>query len=398
MKQSNAVLVLESGIYFRGKIFGYCGETYGEVVFNTAIVGYEEVITDPSYKGQIVVMTYPHIGNYGLSLTDVESRQPWIEGFVVNEYSRTSSNYRARSVVEEFFKKYKVVGIENVDTRALTRYIRDNGSMRGIISNKVDKIEELVKKVKSVPKIEELDLVREVSCKEVYLPFKKEQTDIALQETEFYSFPTQCGYKVVVIDCGCKYNILRSLRERGCEIVVVPPDTPYKKILDYAPDGIFLSNGPGDPQSVPYVFKTVEKIIDYEISSKDYIPIFGICLGHQMLGLAFGGKTKKLKFGHHGINHPVKNLNTGIIEITSQNHNFVVEYKQIKDKFFLEGNNDIEITHLNLNDFSCEGLRHTSLPIFSVQYHPESAPGPNDSKYLFSEFVRLMKDYKKGKK
>ncbi|MCX7715892.1 MAG: glutamine-hydrolyzing carbamoyl-phosphate synthase small subunit [Endomicrobia bacterium] len=395
---TDGILMLETGMFFTGKIFGYIGETAGEIIFNTGIVGYEEVLTDPSYKGQIVVMTYPHIGNYGITLYDFESVVPQVEGFVVHEFSQIYSNWQAKHSIEQLFKKYKIVGIEGIDTRALTKYIRTKGSMRALISPEVNNVKKLYEKVKKVPSIIGQDLVKKVTTKNIYQPFSmefnKQQTlpVYALTNNVFISVNRQPpSYKVVVIDCGCKFNILRLLRKYGCDLIVVPADTSFDKILSYNPDGIFLSNGPGDPEGVPYVFKTVEKIISYSISTNTYLPIFGICFGHQMIALAAGGKTYKLKFGHHGINHPVKNLSTLQVEITSQNHNFAVEMEEIQGKLYIKGNRDLEVTHLNLNDYSCEGIKHKNLPIFAVQYHPESAPGPNDSKYLFEEFINLMK-------
>ncbi|MCX7940961.1 MAG: glutamine-hydrolyzing carbamoyl-phosphate synthase small subunit [Endomicrobia bacterium] len=393
----DGILMLETGVYFKGKLFGYVGETAGEIIFNTGIVGYEEILTDPSYKGQIVVMTYPHIGNYGITYYDFESIHPQVEGFVVHEFSKIYSNWQAKTVIERVLNKYKVVGIEGVDTRALTKYIRTKGSMRAIISPATKDVSKVYEKVKKVPSIVGQDLVKKVTCEKVYSPFTQELKKgktlqaHALQDNPFIpaeNLPTK--YKVVVIDCGCKYNILRLLRSHGCDLIVVPADTSIDKILSFSPDGIFLSNGPGDPEGVPYVFKTVEKIISYSISTNTYLPIFGICLGHQMIALALGGKTYKLKFGHHGINHPVKNFVNGQIEITSQNHNFAVEMEQADNIYYVKGNRELKVTHINLNDYSCEGIEHIKLPIFAVQYHPESAPGPNDSKYLFEKFINLL--------
>ncbi len=394
------ILILEDGVYFKGRFFGHVGETYGEVIFNTGLVGYEEILTDPSYKGQIVVMTYPHIGNYGVTYYDFESIKPQIEGFVVKEFSKIFSNWQAKSSIDKLFKKYKIVGLEGVDSRALTKHIREKGSMRGLITPEKN-LNEAYKKVQQVPSIVGRDLVKKVTCSKPYSPFSEQNLPEAitypLKENLFVDLKNiQPKYKVVVIDCGCKFNILRFLRCYGCELIVVPADTSAEKILGYSPDGIFLSNGPGDPEGVPYVFKTVEKVISSQLQASNsklqtsFIPIFGICLGHQMIALALGGKTYKLKFGHHGINHPVKNLKNSTIEITSQNHNFAVEMEEIEGKLYIKGNKDLEVTHINLNDYSCEGLIHKNLPIFAVQYHPESAPGPNDSKYLFKQFVDMM--------
>ncbi len=397
----DGVLMLETGVYFRGRIFGFPKEASGEVIFNTGMVGYEEILTDPSYKGQIVIMTYPHIGNYGITYYDFESVEVQVEAFVVSEFSKNFSNWQAKHNIEFLLKKYKIVGLEGVDTRALTKYIRTKGSMRGIISLEKD-LKKLYEKVQKVPPIIGQDLVKKVTCKEIYEPFKQKGKDdiinYALNKNLFVNFDDETQkYKVVVVDCGCKFNILRWLRKVGCELVVVPADTSLDKILNLMPDGIFFSNGPGDPEGVPYVYKMLEKLISYMVNYNKYLPVFGICLGCQMIALAFGGKTYKLKFGHHGINHPVKNFDTQKIEITSQNHNFAVEIEEDEGNYYVKGNKDLRVTHINLNDYSCEGVEHKKLPIFAVQYHPESAPGPNDSKYLFYKFVELIKKYKNAK-
>ncbi len=357
-KIKEAILALEDGTIFKGTAFGAIGEAYGEVVFNTSMAGYQEVLTDPSYKGQIVAMTYPLIGNYGINSEDVESGKPHVSGFVVRECSRIASSWRSQKSLGEYLKENNILGIEGIDTRALTRHIRLQGAMRAIISTKDLGIESLVRKVKASPGLIGRDLVKEVTSGRVE------------------NWNEEGKYKVVVINCGVKFNILRELVKNGCQVVVVPAKTEVKQILDIRPDGVLLSNGPGDPEGVPYVVNTVKKLIGK-------LPIFGICLGHQMLGLALGGKTYKLKFGHHGANHPVKDLKTGKVAITVQNHGFCVDIESLNKK-------DIEITHINLNDNTLEGIRHKELPVFSVQFHPEAGPGPNDAKYLFKEFIRLM--------
>jgi len=353
-----AILALEDGTIFEGTSFGAVGEQTGEVVFNTSMTGYQEILTDPSYKGQIVTMTYPLIGNYGINFEDFESERPHLSGFVVREASRIVSNWRADMSLNAFLKKYKIMGIEGIDTRTLTLHIRSAGAMKGIISTKDLDAQSLVKKAKASPGLVGIDLVKAVTCKKAYAWNKSGK------------------YKVVLLDCGAKHNIMRELAKRGCQVFVVPSKTSAKKILSMKPDGVMLSNGPGDPAAVTYVVETVRQLIGR-------IPIFGICLGHQMLGLALGGKTFKLKFGHRGANHPVMDLRTRKVEITTQNHGFCVDLNTLDL-------NEVELTHINLNDQTSEGLRHRKFPVFSVQYHPEASAGPHDSRYLFDEFIRSM--------
>jgi len=353
-----AILALEDGRVFEGKSFGATGERSGEVVFNTSMTGYQEVLTDPSYKGQIVTMTYPLIGNYGVNEADFESSQPHLEGFIVKECSQVFSNWRAEKSLSAFLKQYNVIGIEGIDTRALTRHIRLAGAMKGVISTEDMNKKSLVKKARSSPGLPGRDLVKQVTC------------------SQSYQWEKEGKYKVVVLDFGVKHNILRQLRLVGCQVLVVPAKTETEEILKIKPDGLLLSNGPGDPAGVPYATETVKKLMGK-------IPIFGICLGHQILGLALGGKTYKLKFGHHGGNHPVKDLKTGKVAITVQNHGFCVDMDSLKGK-------EVELTHINLYDHTLEGMRHTKLPIFSVQFHPEASPGPHDANFLFKEFVEIM--------
>lgn len=356
-----ALLVLEDGTVFFGNTFAGQGEVSGEVVFNTGMTGYQEVLTDPSYKGQIVTMTYPLIGNYGINSEDIESGRIQVEGFVVREYEPVPSNWRSQHTLADYLNQQGIVGIEGVDTRALTRRIRLSGAMKGVISTSDLDPDSLMKKAKASPGLVGRDLVKEVTCHRPY--------EWAPEKT--------ARFNVVALDCGMKFNIARNLAQRGCDITVVPAHSTAEEIRAINPDGIMLSNGPGDPEPITYAVDTIKRLIPY-------YPIFGICLGHQLLGLAFGGKTYKLKFGHRGANHPVKNLLTGKVEITSQNHGFCVDMESIKDP-------EIEITHINLNDQTLEGMRHRTLPIFSVQYHPEASPGPHDSSYLFDEFIELMK-------
>ena len=356
-----AILVLEDGRTFHGASFGAEGETFGEMVFNTSMSGYQEILTDPSYAGQIVCMTYPLIGNYGVNEDDVESRRPWVEGFVVRESSRIASNWRSTERLDAYLKRNNIVGLEHIDTRALVRHIRDKGAMRSAIST-VDLDEKsLLKKVLNSPEMQNRELAGAVT---VEAPFE-------------YTADTHAKYHVVCFDFGVKTNSLREFSKFGCRITVVPAETSAEEVLALKPDGIFLSNGPGDPASMKETVAEIKKLTETQT------PIFGICLGHQLLGQVFGGETYKLKFGHRGGNQPIKNLDTGKVEIASHNHGFAVSRESLPS--------DVEITHVNLNDNTVAGLRHKSLPIFSVQYHPESAPGPHDSEYLFRQFVELMR-------
>jgi carbamoyl-phosphate synthase small subunit len=370
-----ALLVLEDGLVFQANSFSGQGETLGEVVFNTGITGYQEIITDPSYKGQIVTMTYPLIGNYGINDEDIESAKIQVEGFIVKEYCPFPSNWRHKKTLACYLKENGVLGIEGVDTRALTRHIRLQGAMKGIISTYDLNIESLLKKLKGFRSIVGQDLVRSVSSSSSYLwqgGKRKEVRELGPYIWQDEKKP----YKVVVIDYGVKFNILRELEKRGCEVLVVPAKTKAQNILGLNPDGILLSNGPGDPAPLDYAIEEVRKLIGKK-------PIFGICLGHQIIALALGGRSFKLKFGHRGTNHPVKNLSTGRVEITTQNHGFCIDIDSLKGK-------DLEITYINLNDNTLEGMKHKSLPLFSVQYHPEASPGPHDSNYLFADFIKMM--------
>lgn len=359
---SKAILVLEDGRTFVGKSFGADGETFGEMVFNTSMSGYQEILTDPSYAGQIVCMTYPLIGNYGVNTEDVESRRPWVEGFVVREASRVASNFRSTGSLQEYLKENDIVGIEHIDTRALVRHIRDKGAMRAGISTVETDPQLLLNKVLSSPGMANRELASAVTV-----------------DGE-YDYPAADGekYHIVAYDFGVKTNSLREFAKFGCRVTVVPADTTADAVLALEPDGIFLSNGPGDPASMTSVVSEIKKLTSTQK------PMFGICLGHQLIGEAFGGKTYKLKFGHRGGNQPIKDLTTGKIEITSHNHGFAVDADSLPA--------DVEVTHINLNDHTVAGLRHKRLPIFSVQYHPESAPGPHDSEYLFERFIEMMKN------
>ncbi|NOY05158.1 MAG: glutamine-hydrolyzing carbamoyl-phosphate synthase small subunit [Chlorobi bacterium] len=367
----SAILVLENGAVFRGTSFGSKGEITGEVVFNTSMTGYQEILTDPSYAGQIVTMTSPMIGNYGVNKEDVESSRPRIRALVVKEYSTRFSNWRAETSLHEYLQEYDIPGITDIDTRQLTRMIREIGAMRGILSTETDDVNALLERVKASPVMSGLDLASEVTTKEAY-KWESAQTsngfDVPVSSTE-------PAFNVVVVDFGVKYNILRRLRAHGMKLHVVPASASADEILALEPDGIFLSNGPGDPAAVTYAIDTIRRLVGKK-------PIFGICLGHQLLALALGAKTYKLKFGHRGANHPVKNLRTAVVEITSQNHGFAVDADSLPA--------DLELTHVNLNDSTVEGFRHRSEPVFCVQYHPEASPGPHDSDYLFRQFREIM--------
>jgi carbamoyl-phosphate synthase small subunit len=374
-----AILALEDGTIFEGEAFGAEGERAGEVVFNTSLTGYQEILTDPSYKGQIVTMTYPLIGNYGINEEDVESARPKAEGFIVRENSRIASNFRSTGQLGDYLKKHGIVGIEGIDTRMLTRRLRTKGSLKGIISTIDLDVKSLVKKAKESQGVEGVDLVKVVTCKEPYVWNDTNHariTHYALRITNEGAASHRNKFHVVAYDYGVKFFILRYLAAFGCKVTVVPADYPAEKVLEMDPDGIFLSNGPADPAAVTYAIKNIKKLIGKK-------PIFGICLGHQLLGLALGGKTYKLKFGHHGGNQPVMDLKTKKVAITAQNHGFAVDIGSIPK-------GAIELTHINLNDKTVEGMRHTSLPIFSVQYHPEAGPGPHDANYLFEEFIKLI--------
>jgi carbamoyl-phosphate synthase small subunit len=367
-----AVLVLRDGRVFRGRALGAVGETSGEVIFNTAMSGYQEVLTDPSYRGQIVAMTYPLIGNYGINEEDVESRRPWVNGFIVKEASAAPSSWRGRMGLAEYLASHGIVAIQGIDTRALTRHLRDHGAQDGIISSTGEDVARLIERARGLQGLVGRDLVREVTVDQ---PFTWREGAWDLVRGYQAAPASQCT--VVAFDAGIKLNILRQLASTGCAVTVVPAATPAAAVLERKPDGVFLSNGPGDPEAVPYLVDTVRELIGK-------VPVFGICLGHQILGLAAGGRTYKLPFGHHGANHPVKDLTTGKVEITSQNHGFAVDPTSVAAHGW-------EPSHVNLNDNTCEGLRHREWPVFSVQYHPEASPGPHDANYLFHRFRDLMR-------
>jgi carbamoyl-phosphate synthase small subunit len=357
-----AVIALADGTIYEGRGFGATGATGGELVFNTSMSGYQEILTDPSYKGQIVTMTYPLIGNYGVNPEDVESSGPQVQGFVVRENSAIRSNWRATQSLDNYLKDHGIVGVDMVDTRAITKHIRDHGAQNAVISTTRKSHDTLVAMAREWPDMSGLDLVRGVTVDKPTLWSRKGK------------------YRVAVLDCGVKYNILRELEKREAKLKLFPADCDLKDILKFKPHGVMLSNGPGDPDAVPYAVATVRELVERQ-------PMFGICFGHQILGLAMGGNTFKLKFGHRGANHPVKDMRTGKVHITVQNHGFCVDLDS------LDNAADIEVTHLNLNDNTVEGIKHKKLPIFSVQFHPEASPGPHDTLYMFDEFMASVAEF-----
>jgi carbamoyl-phosphate synthase small subunit len=376
-----AILALEDGRIFKGQGYGHPGECSGEVVFNTSLTGYQEIATDPSYAGQIVVLTNPQIGNYGTNQADNEAAKPFIEGLIVREFSAISSNWRSEQVTDEYMERYAVPVLAEIDTRALVRHLRTYGVMRGVISTLTSDADGLVKRARAIRKMDGTDLARVVSTKAVYY-FDENDPQYQRGDGLLPAGPAEGGSRlhVVAYDFGIKQNILRMLGREGCKVTVVPAETSAEVVLGLKPDGVFLSNGPGDPEPVDYAVKAIRGMMGR-------LPVFGICLGHQLCGLALGGRTYKLKFGHHGGNHPVKNHATGKVEITAHNHNFAVDPDSMNA-------NEVELTHVDLNDNTLEGLRHKSLPLFSVQYHPEAAPGPHDSHYLFRDFRKMMEEWK----
>jgi carbamoyl-phosphate synthase small subunit len=375
----NATLALEDGSWYRGVAAGASGETSGEVVFNTSMTGYQEVLTDPSYAGQIVTMTAPQIGNYGVAAGDAESQVPRVAGFVMREASPLASNYRADGTLRDYLVRHGIVAIADIDTRALTRVLRSAGVMRGVIATGQVDPAELVEKARAIPKMEGADLVKDVTCEAPFWWRDRAPQAGNQDHQEFGVAPGRQAsrrVKVAAYDFGIKYNILRRLDVYGCDVHVFPASAPASDLLAIEPNGIFLSNGPGDPSALPYAVNNVRQLMDADV------PMFGICLGHQIMGLAVGGQTYKLKFGHRGANHPVKELQSGKVEITSQNHGFAIDPDSLPA--------DTTVTHLNLYDKTVEGFRHTTKPMFSVQYHPEASPGPHDADYLFRQFLESM--------
>lgn len=376
-----AILALEDGRIFRGKGFGAKAECYGEVVFNTSLTGYQEIFTDPSYAGQIVVLTNPQIGNYGTTPSDAEASRPYIEGLVVREFSPISSNWRSTQVTDEYLERYNVPVISEIDTRAVVRHLRANGVMRGVISTLETDTDKLIAKARAIKKMDGTDLASVVTTKSIYEfdaddPRNQAGDSLLPKARDAKGEPLH----VVAYDFGIKQNILRMLTREGCRVTVVPATTPAEEVLAMNPDGVFFSNGPGDPEPLEYAIENARKL-------KGQKPMFGICLGHQIFGLALGGKTYKLKFGHHGGNHPIMNKETEKVEITAQNHNFNVDPASLPA--------DVAVTHVNLNDDTLAGLKHKTDPMFSVQYHPEASPGPHDSHYLFQNFRKMMEEWKK---
>jgi len=387
-KTKKVVLALEDGTWFEGQSFGADGQSFGEVVFNTSMTGYQEILTDPSYKGQIVTMTYPMIGNYGVNHVDIESRKPFVEGFIVKEYCKHPSNYRMTSTLSDYLKKNNIIGIEGIDTRALTAHLRTFGAKKGVLSTTELDPKKLVKLALNSPGMVGRDLVKEVSCEKPYhwteMPYDLDSSSVVrppssgeeqlrLEDAK----KAAPGIKIAALDCGIKYNILRKLTAQGFDVTVFPAKTKIDDLMNKGFKGVFLSNGPGDPEGVPYVINTVRQLIEKNV------PTFGICLGHQILGLALGGKTYKLKFGHRGGNQPVINTTNQKVEITSQNHGFCVDNGSLNM-------DEVALTHINLSDNTSEGMSLKNKPVFSVQYHPEASPGPHDADYLFKQFKDMV--------